>query len=816
MPRYTPVAAALAAALLAPTTAHAWGLVVPHPTREGEPRCIDVTSDRVDVTVREGGTHQTHRQLDFMIGGAFFDGAGEPVPVTLLVPDVAATHTVPRVTLDGAPIVLTPLDATELTARALDLAATRPTPALAAIAGMPGHVADLTLAPGPHTLTIDATPAVAHDGAMLHVVVPLRDLDTACYTPSIDVHMTLVTRAPVATVFTPFHDRTLSRIEPGHVETTVRTSSGAQCHDLHAFVVSGDAAIESALLSYRAPACDAAADDGTPGYALIAGGTTVAEASDDTVAKDLSLVIDTSGSMEGEKIAQVRAALLSILDHLGPTDRYDLVTFAGEVHPFFGGLRDASDAASLDRARDLVRGLTAEGSTNIHDALLTALAGLGVGDTERPRMLLFLTDGAATAGVTDSDQILAAVDAANEAGIRFHTFGVGYGVNTYLLDELARRNDGSAHYITPGVDIEAALAAFYARVRAPVATHLRLGAEGVTVGDLLPADLPDLFVDGELLALGRYGDAAAARLTIDADTRRGPRQFPVRGQFVRRGTAASFLPRLWASRLLGELLYAARQNGGDDVMVAQIRALAERHGFVTQWTSFAVDEAGNVDHDYSNPTADVSGSNAVHTSAGINDIAGNSNAGAYSASGPGMAAMKNVLDRTFVRRAGYWHDTTVPAGIHDADEGVLDVRFMDAQWRALVAAAPELREFLAVGRNVVVAWQCLVLRVTDPESIDLDADELPAVDVLPETFLAGVASPDVELIPLPVTPGPIVPIDGDDATPWRPVDEVRGDDDGSGRVMSCRAAGDVSIAPWFVLAALSLAGLRRVRRVVLR
>ena len=111
--------------------------------------------------------------------------------------------------------------------------------------------------------------------------------------------------------------------------------------------------------------------------------------------------------------------------------------------------------------------MRAEGGTNIERALLEAM---DTAQTERPTILIFLTDGLATEGVTDTDQILRDVKDAAPAGanVRLFTFGVGDDVDTILLDTLAEDNHGASAYVRPAERIDESVSAFYAKVSAPV------------------------------------------------------------------------------------------------------------------------------------------------------------------------------------------------------------------------------------------------------------------------------------------------------------------------------------------------------------
>ena len=736
-----------ASVLLSPAAAHAWVVVVPTANSPSGVGCVDVVSHRVEVLAQPQGA-SSGTELVFSVAADESQAmcSRQPTVVsTVIVPALSYDAPAPTASLDGGRLPLERLEPEQGGALLLELAARRPRPDLVAAVGLPLYVATVDLtAWTEHRLEVRSAPSVDRAGATPRLVQPLRHLGTACYAPATEVQVELRSDEPIGAVFTPYHDAVLTRASATEAHLAIQVPAGARPHDLHLYLSAADGPVAADLLSYRAHACDPAADDGLLGYLLLAAGPTTTEVSA-AVPKDLVLVIDTSGSMEGDKIVQVREALDQILSKLGPEDRFELITFSGEAHAIFGALQDAGDPGLVGEAQGIAARLRAEGSTNIHEALLLALAELSVGDHRRPRTVFFLTDGQATAGTTDTQSILEDVAAADELGIRIFTFGVGFDVNTHLLDELARQSGGSAHYVVPGERIEPALAGLYQEMQAPVLTGTELVAQGTTVTGRYPEALPDLFVGSQMLALARYSDSPAALLSLRGLTQEGPAAIEPRGRLMRRSVEHAFLPRLWASRRLGELLYAARLSGGDEQIVAQIQTLASRHGFVTPWTPFLAEDDGAAGSGYDNPTSSDSGEEAVNTSEYINEMAGNSNAAAYGDGGGGhVAPMKMVLDRTFVMSRGRWVDTTTPEGFDPDADPAIRLAFLGEGWRQLLWSAPELRELLAVGRNLVLRWRCETIVVFDPGAEDA---ALPEESELPDVVVAG-ALPD-EPIPAP-------------------------------------------------------------------
>src|SRR3989449_163614 len=234
--------------------------------------------------------------------------------------------------------------------------------------------------------------------------------------------------------------------------------------------------------------------------------------------RDVVAVLDVSGSMSGDKLDQAKAALVQLLGTLRSGDRFRVVTFASGVHRYAAGWTEVS-ADNIRAAQDWVRRVDTDGGTNIAGALTEALAeppgegALGV--------VVFLTDGMPTVGETDPERIAEQADHGRGA-FRVFAFGIGYDVNTYLLDRLTDRARGVTEYIRPGGDIEQAVGSLATKISSPVLTDLALRGDGVELYDLQPERLPDLFAGEELVIFGRHrGGGSGERVVTVTGRRKG-------------------------------------------------------------------------------------------------------------------------------------------------------------------------------------------------------------------------------------------------------------------------------------------------------
>src|SRR5262249_40279493 len=122
------------------------------------------------------------------------------------------------------------------------------------------------------------------------------------------------------------------------------------------------------------------------------------------VPRDMVLVLDTSGSMNGPKMDQARKALKICLDNLKPQDRFALLNFSPTVNRYRDNLVKASQE-QVKNAKRWVDRLRAPGGTAINDALHAGLA-MRSDDDSRTFTMVFFTDGQPTIGETDTDKIL--------------------------------------------------------------------------------------------------------------------------------------------------------------------------------------------------------------------------------------------------------------------------------------------------------------------------------------------------------------------------------------------------------------------------
>ncbi len=164
----------------------------------------------------------------------------------------------------------------------------------------------------------------------------------------------------------------------------------------------------------------------------------------EVINKNFILVIDRSGSMAGIKMQQAIDASTYIVQNLNEGDHFNIIAFDDAVTPLFNSLLPYTPTNQTQAEQQIVA-LTADGSTNISGALTAAIGQFSGVNQGEANIILFFTDGEASAGITGTPEIVAAVEQAvqqAETNIFLFTIGIGDDVNENLLTQLAVNNNG--------------------------------------------------------------------------------------------------------------------------------------------------------------------------------------------------------------------------------------------------------------------------------------------------------------------------------------------------------------------------------------
>ena len=305
------------------------------------------------------------------------------------------------------------------------------------------------------------------------------------------------------------------------------------------------------------------------------------------IPKYFSFVMDTSGSMDGYKLEQTQGAARFFVDNLNGQDRFNIVAFNELIDPLFGSPQAVS-ATTRQQGISFIDQQSAHDGTNIHDALLQALQAQL--ESNYARIVVLLTDGLPTVGITDSTQIVQDVAKANTSEARIFTFGVGYDVNKPLLTALAEDNRGEATFLTAGSDISLILSSFFQSIDRPVMTDAALSFGSVQVHDTYPDGVTDLFAGSQLFVLGRYAQPGDTEGTLSGRVLDSDKTYTYPLHFPECADGDNpFLPCLWAKAKIDSLVSEIVTTGYENpASVQTIQQLANKCGIQTPYTSYGV------------------------------------------------------------------------------------------------------------------------------------------------------------------------------------------------------------------------------------
>ncbi len=603
-------------------------------------------------------------------------------------------------------------------------------------------------------IELEYTQALAADNGLVKYQYPLNtEKFSTELLDEVRVSVDVRAQAPIRAIYSPSHPVDIAweareHVRAGYEETDVRPDT-----DFTLYYSLGETEAFH-LLTYR-DAADPADPDGF--FLLLLAPRP--DAGVRTVPKDVLLVLDRSGSMEGEKFRQAQTALQFILQNLNAEDRFNVITFSTGLDSFSTRMEPVSE---VGEASDWVDRLSAGGSTDINRALLEAAS---LADRERPTYLIFLTDGLPTEGVTDNQQILDNMAINAPDNLRLFSFGVGYDVDTFLLDSLAQAHHGTSTYVVPGDRLDENISAFYEKISTPVLTDLELDFGDIVAYDLYPSPLPDLFVGSQIILVGRYRQGGETTVTLRGEvdgrieTFRFPEQVFARGSRGE-GEFVTALPRLWATRKIGSLLNQIRLQGPEEEVIDQIVRLSIRYGIVTPYTSYLVTEpmplgAAAQDQIVSEqfsalqglPAEPSFGQDAVERAAAQGDLAEAEAPVPFAGEGAGEI-VRIVGARTYVNASGVWVDTAF-----DPESMItVPVAFLSPDYFALLRSRPELAPAFALGGQVIAFADGVAYEVVPAEIAVAPLEVPPAQDPI-----AGTEAPAQGPGGPPVLPGETEP-----------------------------------------------------------
>lgn len=422
----------------------------------------------------------------------------------------------------------------------------------------------------------------------------LFPLSTAKYTSTpienLKFDLSITSQKKIKSIYSPTHPVAIERRGEKSARVTLEAKNQIPSTDFRLFFDTHDGKLGASVLTYWP-------DDADQGFYLMLASPQIKQVKSEQARKTVVFVVDRSGSMSGKKIEQAREALRFVLNNLSEGDLFNIVAYDTDVESFKPELQKFN-TKSRTEALAFVDGIYAGGSTAIDAALKTSLSMIQ--DSKGPNYIVFLTDGRPTAGETNEMKIVENATRVNEKNARVISLGVGYDVNSRLLDRLTSSNRGQSDYVRPDEDIEAHVSRLYNKIAAPVLTNVKIdylfdevASESTQpVNRIYPKSVFEIFSGQQLVVVGRYKKTGTAKIRISGNVGDKKQKFAFPAEFGKQSynESNSFVEKLWAMRRIGEIIDEMDLKGKNNELIQELVGLSTKHGILTPYTSFLADD----------------------------------------------------------------------------------------------------------------------------------------------------------------------------------------------------------------------------------
>lgn len=311
-----------------------------------------------------------------------------------------------------------------------------------------------------------------------------------------------------------------------------------------------------------------------------------------TIPKVFTLIVDQSGSMFGTKMQQARDAASFIVQNLNEGDRFNIIAFTTSILSFRPG-HVPYTSSTRDSALAFIAGLDALDLTNISGAFDTAVPQFATSGDSTANIIIFLTDGIPTVGITDIPSLVGHIDTlirTTERKICVFNFGIGTDADQQLLTLISSHNRGVAEFLQND-ELYSRITSFYEMIRNPVLLDSHVAFEPPIVTEVYPDSLPNLYKGNQMILSGRYRQSGTVHITLTGNAFGKPATY---GYDITLADTAvdgyQFLPKVWAKRKIESLLvrYYSAASGSESALALknQIIVLSRAYGVLSPFTSF--------------------------------------------------------------------------------------------------------------------------------------------------------------------------------------------------------------------------------------
>lgn len=557
---------------------------------------------------------------------------------------------------------------------------------------------------GTRKIELEYTQLLKTENGFTRYEFPLKAENGSSPIANVDLKVKINSKETLRTVWSPSHKVSTRTIDPRTREVSFRATNLRPARNFALAYSASNSGMTGDIAFYKPQSDD--------GYFLLSLNPNLES---EPIAKDVLLIADTSGSMKGEKIQQLKAALKYIVGAVSDADRFNIISFNTRVIPFQKELVSATKATRAE-ANQFIDAIQAAGGTNIERALTTG-AKMISDDSHRPLYLLFVTDGLPTVGTIDIEKLMNIIPSANRA--RVFDIGIGNDVNTRLLDGLAEQHYGKSRYITADDNLEIALTEVYRGIQQPVLTDVKIAYEGMETKEVYPTDVRDVFAGDQSFLLGRFKNAASGRIVLSGQINGHPKTFSFPFTYSPNSQQLyNELPRLWATRRIGalsrqiELLANTYDNPGVQELEKEVLAISQKFGLISPYASYlakepevrlgAARDAVTIDRQVLDSRVDAIRRAKMLVSYSMST---------YIAQSTDLKS-RVVGDKTFnLSNDGKWIDVDFDARSFPNPETIVmgSDRYME------LSKDSELAKCFSLGRQLIVVWKGKCFQIVEPD-----------------------------------------------------------------------------------------------------
>ncbi|MEW6138955.1 MAG: VWA domain-containing protein [Thermodesulfobacteriota bacterium] len=497
--------------------------------------------------------------------------------------------------------------------------------------------------------------------------------------PKLEVKVRFKMSQPVRSIFSATHYLTTLRESPTRCLVTLETQSERVKDDFRLLTTFSGTDLNVSAFFHKLP--------GKEGACMLLVEPPLRKAGP-KLQKDVVIALDCSGSMSGQALESVKAAVISVLASLGETDRFNVVTIRTQTDSFAQKLLPATRQNVASAVR-FINSQKSEGGTDLYNGLRAALEHFR--SRERTAILILVSDGKSTVGINKPQVIVTDVESHNKARARIFALAVGKQADISLLDRLAAATRGSSLHLPEVEDTSEAVRRFLSQVSPPSVADISVRCSHISPEDVLPTPVPDLFGQESLVVLGTYNVSRDTEGELRVKGKVSGRSVQVTKSVVLPDAQPqhAHIPRIWAMRRIAHLCDQIQLKGPSPELTAKITALADQFGFLVP---------------------DLTPLTAIPYGAGIESRASGRLLWKYKTSCVPSDVLSDkariIEDKVFLIQGRTWIDRDYQPSLPTTK-----IRFLSPQYFSLLKGDPRIGRYLALGSNVIFVKDAMAYKI---------------------------------------------------------------------------------------------------------